>query len=416
MIKDAHRILVILLFTLSGINGYTQTFSDPVAAFVPADPNDQIYLCPAGKITFYWSYCKLDENANGVDDWTFIDAYINMGDGNVIHYDDQSLGPITHQYTTMGQVEISGYANFQDESGNLTTSTIVWIDQNSDACALRNNPSMASSNSVPLTLPNINPIFSTTVTGSNVSFFNHTTYSPSSQNNSLWTYELFIDGTSVTTGSGFPSSTTAFYQTTLPSGQYQAELVYSYPTKGDYTCESSFSQVVEVVTEDTCENCNSFKPVVGKRYWISAWVKENVVNQVKTYDNAMLEISFVGSGQPSIQLTATGDIIDDWQRIVSSFTIPLGTTDIEISLVNNGIVEAYFDDIRIHPYNASMKSYVYDPETLWLTAELDDNNYATFYEYDKEGKLIRIKKETSRGIMTIQESRSRTLKKEVADE
>ena len=53
-----------------------------------------------------------------------------------------------------------------------------------------------------------------------------------------------------------------------------------------------------------------------------------------------------------------------------------------------------------------MKSYVYDPITLWLTAELDDNNYATFYEYDQEGQLIRIKKETARGIMTIQESRS----------
>ena len=53
-----------------------------------------------------------------------------------------------------------------------------------------------------------------------------------------------------------------------------------------------------------------------------------------------------------------------------------------------------------------MKSYVNDPETFWLTAELDDNNYATFYEYDKEGKLIRIKKETSRGIVTIKENRS----------
>ena len=75
-------------------------------------------------------------------------------------------------------------------------------------------------------------------------------------------------------------------------------------------------------------------------------------------------------------------------------------------------IAAYFDDVRIHPFNASMKSYVYDPETLWLTAELDDNNYATFYEYDKEGQLIRIKKETARGIMTIQESRSSNPKKE----
>ncbi len=59
-----------------------------------------------------------------------------------------------------------------------------------------------------------------------------------------------------------------------------------------------------------------------------------------------------------------------------------------------------------------MKSYVYDPVTLRLAAELDDNNYATFYQYDEEGKLIRIKKETERGVETIQESREAAYKKE----
>jgi hypothetical protein len=87
--------------------------------------------------------------------------------------------------------------------------------------------------------------------------------------------------------------------------------------------------------------------------------------------------------------------------------MPAGTTELKIELVNNDeMVDVYFDDIRIHPFNASMKSYVYDASTLLLSAELDDNNFATIYEYDNEGQLIRIKKETERGIMTIQESRS----------
>jgi hypothetical protein len=38
--------------------------------------------------------------------------------------------------------------------------------------------------------------------------------------------------------------------------------------------------------------------------------------------------------------------------------------------------------------------------------EMDENNFATFYEYDDEGILIRVKKETERGIMTIKETRS----------
>jgi hypothetical protein len=43
-------------------------------------------------------------------------------------------------------------------------------------------------------------------------------------------------------------------------------------------------------------------------------------------------------------------------------------------------------------------------------AELDENNYATFYEYDDDGTLVRVKKETSRGIKTINETRSGLLK------
>jgi hypothetical protein len=43
-------------------------------------------------------------------------------------------------------------------------------------------------------------------------------------------------------------------------------------------------------------------------------------------------------------------------------------------------------------------------------AELDERNYAKLYEYDEEGKLIRVKKETEKGIMTIQENRENSSK------
>jgi hypothetical protein len=44
-------------------------------------------------------------------------------------------------------------------------------------------------------------------------------------------------------------------------------------------------------------------------------------------------------------------------------------------------------------------------------AELDENNYATFYEYDDDGTLVRVKKETVNGIKTIKETRSALVKK-----
>lgn len=69
------------------------------------------------------------------------------------------------------------------------------------------------------------------------------------------------------------------------------------------------------------------------------------------------------------------------------------------------------DDIRLQPFRSAMKSYVYDALTNKLSADLDDQNFATFYEYDAEGQLERIKKETERGIVTIQEVRTAKPKK-----
>jgi len=68
--------------------------------------------------------------------------------------------------------------------------------------------------------------------------------------------------------------------------------------------------------------------------------------------------------------------------------------------------DVYIDDIRMYPKNGSVKSFAYNPINQKLMATLDENNIATFYEYDQEGNLIRTKKETERGIMTINESRS----------
>lgn len=93
-------------------------------------------------------------------------------------------------------------------------------------------------------------------------------------------------------------------------------------------------------------------------------------------------------------------------------------TCLEISnliLENQKSQFSFFDDVRIYPYDANMKSFVYDYDTQRLVSELDENNFATFYEYDQEGGLIRVKKETERGIYTIQETRSHSPKRILKD-
>ncbi|WP_343696910.1 hypothetical protein [Flavobacterium sp.] len=164
-----------------------------------------------------------------------------------------------------------------------------------------------------------------------------------------------------------------------------------------------------------CSDCLTFQPEPNREYLLSAWVKEESAIQVKTYENAVINLIYYNNVNTTDDrykiktdvLFAKGDIIDGWQRITYKFLIPAETRTIGIELENkSGGIPVYFDDIRIHPIDGSVKTFVYDPETFKLMSELDENNYSTFYEYDNEGGLVRVKKETAKGIKTIQETRS----------
>lgn len=165
-----------------------------------------------------------------------------------------------------------------------------------------------------------------------------------------------------------------------------------------------------VLPPEFCAECvTSFSPVPGQRYLLSAWVKEEITGIVPTaYVNSGIKITFNNGAIADLPVfKGVGPVIDGWQRIEQSFVVPQNAQNIQIQLMSeNKSVEVYFDDIRIHPFRSNMKSFVYDPSSQRLTAELDENNYATFYEYDDEGILIRVKKETERGVMTIKESRN----------
>lgn len=155
----------------------------------------------------------------------------------------------------------------------------------------------------------------------------------------------------------------------------------------------------------------NFAPEKGRKYIISGWVREQYPtggNNKSTYENVWLKVAVEGTSFKD-SFEAYGPIIEGWQRISGVFTIPTDSQAYALTVTAKtdvfGGLGCYFDDIRIQPYNSSMVTYVYDPLTLRLTAELDENNFATFYEYDQEGRLLRIKKETERGIVTLQESR-----------
>lgn len=146
------------------------------------------------------------------------------------------------------------------------------------------------------------------------------------------------------------------------------------------------------------ELAKGFSPIPGKKYVLSFWV-----NDANPRD-ATTNVQATFNGTALLSNLSKWPIVEGWKRIETVFTIPSVATSFSLNLQSSGTV--YFDDIRIHPFDAQMKSFAYDPSSQRLMAELDENNFATLYEYDDEGILIRVKKETERGIMTIKETRS----------
>lgn len=165
--------------------------------------------------------------------------------------------------------------------------------------------------------------------------------------------------------------------------------------------------IYELQSED---RIGLFSPQVGK-YIFGAWIyspNNNYVDNkivITYYDDANVLLNTT-----TILADPATRPIEKWIRVESAFTIPASTVKIKVELKNDSDGDCYFDDLRIHPFNGNMKSFVYDPITLRLLSQLDENNYATFYEYDEGGTLIRVKKETERGIMTIQENRQNNSK------
>ncbi|MBO9571974.1 MAG: hypothetical protein J7497_07160, partial [Chitinophagaceae bacterium] len=176
------------------------------------------------------------------------------------------------------------------------------------------------------------------------------------------------------------------------------------------TASSCGSTVLGSINVDSNIVLPAFSPLKGKKMLLSAWVREEENCLADAYVNNSIIVAFDDEDNTSFSFHPSGPVIEGWQRYEFVFDVPEGAKQISVGLMATGAATVNFDDIRIHPYNANMKSFVFDPINLRLMAELDENNYATLYEYDDDGTLIRLKKETQKGIKTIKETRSALLK------
>lgn len=128
----------------------------------------------------------------------------------------------------------------------------------------------------------------------------------------------------------------------------------------------------------------------GQKFTYEVWVKTSGSNMY----GPGVTINGVTSPLRKVSTSIDGWVlhrieINAVKGVQVSFTFPAGQ---------------YYDDLRVYPSTSNVKTYVYHPYKTYLMAILDENNYATFYEYNNRNQLIRLKKETEKGIITITEN------------
>lgn len=146
-----------------------------------------------------------------------------------------------------------------------------------------------------------------------------------------------------------------------------------------------------------------------KAYMVSLWVSVKDISADTPVPKDGVGVTFslkdkYNEVKANYFFQPSGNVIEGWQKITGIITAPEANLTLEIAFKKGEAPTAWFDDLRLQPERANMKSFVYDLENYQLKAILDEENYATLYFYDKEGKLYLVKKETVEGIKTISEN------------
>lgn len=276
----------------------------------------------------------------------------------------------------------------------------VWIDKPSKA--LMRTPTRVS---LQLTdaLGNTTVIQSSTIT----EFIPADATAPKVFNNALLT-KLRIGTSGIANSALLAGKVTLVYENTVTNN---APVV-------DYTNAHTGKSSLKV-TGTVQYNQNGINLQHLKEYFVSAWIKvvdaQGKPLQVHTYGtDGKIKMSMKNGGAGILMgsCVPVGEIIEGWQKVegmikpdLTSILANNAKTEWVLEFVG-GVGATFFDDIRVFPKDAEMQTYVYDPKDYKLRATLDNNNFATLYYYDEAGKLNLVKKETIRGIKTIQETRA----------
>jgi Carbohydrate binding domain len=179
---------------------------------------------------------------------------------------------------------------------------------------------------------------------------------------------------------------------------------WSYGTNGTGTWEvtqeeyhNGVNAIKYTKTDDVWAGCYMDAPYIvvvpGESYTISAWYKCDVdrnawINWRDVINAASYDKTQAGTGE--------------WELIEHTYTAPAGCTQLKVYLYGHSgsaNTPIYYDDVRVHPTDANMSTYTYDPLTWKVTSITDVNNVSSYYEYDDVGRLDIIR-DQDRNIIT----------------
>jgi hypothetical protein len=150
---------------------------------------------------------------------------------------------------------------------------------------------------------------------------------------------------------------------------------------------------------------------VGRTYIAKVWVHKT------SSANASLSIDLNGSSNISktvFKSDASNIVVGDWVLMSLEIDVPqnfnlsqahsLKVTTANFNGGSQSYSNAYFDDLSFHPKDAVITGNVYNEQNGLLIAQLDNENFATLYNYDEGGRIISTYKEYSGGIKKVTES------------
>jgi hypothetical protein len=172
--------------------------------------------------------------------------------------------------------------------------------------------------------------------------------------------------TSFEEGSGWDASLTAYDNTTSHAGKYSGRIDKS--TTGELVSLGTKWLSVSLLTTS--------------KFHYSGWVYSNGPGvQIYLFMKRAGETGYY-SYIDNISTTTT----NKWVYLEKDYTVPSDVAQLNIRLDNNGGGTVWFDDIRLHPSSAMMKTYTYEP-LVGMTSMTDVNNQTTYFEYDPYSRL-----------------------------